>query len=284
MKSLTSLSFLGRSLVRASVLGGGVLLSASGAFAQDSECEVDADCEQGFECQVTGGSSCAGPACAPDEDCEPVVCETEEFRSCVPGSCETDSDCAENMVCESHELGACSQPACSSDGDCPEAECTSEVYSRCEYRWNLSCEAAADCGEGFDCVELEECSCSGGEAGVPTDNAGTPGAGATASSGSTSAGSGTQASGGAPSSGGEGAAGPVPPADPAVDPLAPALPPDCECAPSGVGYCALQEIECGSDAECPADWSCVKPPRRINRSWRWRRTPFADASNTPRCS
>jgi hypothetical protein len=85
---------------------------------------------------------------------------------------------------------------------------------------------AADCGGNFTCEEQQRCSCSG------------------------SAGS---SSGGAPTP--DDAARPLPPeGDPLPPDPQPA--PDCSCEPSGQFACVPVEIDCDSDANCPAGWSC----------------------------
>lgn len=232
-------------LVRVSsfVAAGSSLLVAAPAFAQpESECGSDADCEHGYECQVTAVSGCAAPAappCDPDGDCvapEPIDCETQEWTSCVPASgCAEDGDCAEGMVCVSSQSMTCSDVACSPDGECPEPACETETYSQCTQPWNAPCEVAADCGEGFDCVYYEECSCSGAEA-DPASPTPDPGA--------------------APEPASDADAAEAAPANPAT-PVAPLpLDPNCECRQSETGSCQLQEVECEADSDCPAEWTC----------------------------
>src|SRR3954462_4210677 len=109
-----------------------------GARAQ--ECNDDTGCPKGFECEVTAVSGCASGAPAPTPTCPegqkcdrpamqpvpPPVCETKEYRSCVPAACASDSDCASGMVCHAEDSGACaSSPSVDlpcKDGICPPRE------------------------------------------------------------------------------------------------------------------------------------------------------------------
>lgn len=202
------------------------------AFAQ-SACESDSDCAAGMVCEVVGVSGCGAPACAPDDpDCDSKpMCESEEFRACVPGPCETDADCGEDQVCQVSEWEACGGAAmtCDSNGDCEvvESDCESGTSSECVYKWNLPCESDADCGEKFECVtgpEQCDCAASGGSADPArpaTDLGAVDG----------------------------GAAPPPPEAD--------LVAPDCTC--STYSYCQAEELPCESADECPSGWSCEAP-------------------------
>jgi len=145
-------------------------------------CVEDADCPTGYVCDVVGGVGCATVACPPDEPCpEPEPCENQVFMGCVPAPCTDDADCGEGMVCLSVSYEICSASTCA-DIVCPEgAECPEpepcDTRSECEQRneafcapsWVAPCQADADCGEGFNCVQGEQCSCDGGGANVPSD-------------------------------------------------------------------------------------------------------------------
>jgi hypothetical protein len=143
------------------------------------ECAADADCPEGFSCQAVGGSSCGGAQPVdPNGDPIPVEpCEPETYYACVPPPpppCAADSDCPTNQVCVSYSYDVCSGGGSSSGGGACDpnsgacapvidsGECTTESESYCVPRFFAPCEAAADCGPGFDCVEDTYTVCSGG--------------------------------------------------------------------------------------------------------------------------
>lgn len=209
------------------------------ASAQDlGDCATDADCDDGFVCEVVGGSSCAAPGCAPGEECPPPPpCEPEEFRGCVPAPCATDDDCGGDLVCLEVGYTECSGgvgvPACAPGEDCPAPEpageptCEEHVDRYCGPRYAAPCAADADCGEGFTCVAAEVCTCSAGTP-TPVPEPTPPGE--------------DPADGGVPP--------PPPPADPPTDP-------ECSCAPSETRYCEPIRVECADAAsDCPDGWSC----------------------------
>jgi MYXO-CTERM domain-containing protein len=217
--------------------GGVALLSAGSVLAQE-ECAADADCAAGFVCEVVGVSGCAAPACEPGVDCDmvPMTCESEEFYGCVPAPCSTDADCGAGMVCEV-TVTDCStvSQSCDRDGNCTEtmsAPCeTSDA--QCVYQWQTACEADADCGAGFTCVEApESCACSG----APAEPA-------------------MEMPAMMVPEGVDGGAAPIG----AID--QPLPPDDCSCEPSGAFYCQADEIECDSNVDCPESWTCESAPQ-----------------------
>jgi hypothetical protein len=224
-----------------------------------------------------------------------MPCETVEYRQCTLAACEADADCASGMVCVAYEAGVCSSggaemvpsPDCAPDSpDCAppppaeEPECTTTTYHQCAPRYVLPCEVAADCGEGFECVDVEVCEGGGslppetGVAGASSDP-GDGGAASTPDESDPKASTGGVANGGASSTppdgdaappggaDGSGASGAPPPAaggDSGGDPdpgTAPTDPVEPECKPTGVKQCQVIEQTCTSDADCPTDWSCV---------------------------
>ena len=208
-------------------------------------CEQATDCDEGLTCEVVGGTGCAcaspspsdpadgTPSVPPECDCpEPV-----EFKACVPGPCETDADCGAGLVCATWEEPCASTrpavPCSSEDPDCngapppPEEACTPTTYSVCAPRWILPCEEANDCGAGFVCEAVEQCSCSGG-GGTPVDPPPPDG-------GSDSGSGGSDGSEGAPYS----------------------EEPDCTCTPSEENWCRPVEVSCTSDADCTDGWACA---------------------------
>lgn len=211
----------------------------SAALAESSpsrggECGTDAECPEGFACEVTGGSSCA---CAPDVPCD---CAPVEYRSCVPGPCASDADCGEGMVCATYDEPCAGAAPCTSDGECPPpAPCEPTTRSVCAPRWVLPCESATECGAGFACEPIEMCECSGGGP-VPVDP-GSPDAGG-GSDGSSGSSDGSGESGGG-SSGSE------------------ATPPEessCTCTPSEESWCRAIEIACEDASVCPSGWTCER--------------------------
>jgi MYXO-CTERM domain-containing protein len=205
-------------------------------FAQ-SECNSDADCDKGFNCEVTAVSGCAAPACPPDGDCpEPMPCEAAEYKSCVAGPCEADADCADGMVCHKETVEQCSISSCAGT-DCMEMrECTKEEIAQCVPKWALPCESAMDCGEGFECVAQEACNCA--DTATPPPMA-EPGPAPAQDAGA---------------SGAAVAPVPLPPEEiPTTEPME--RPVECTCAPAA-SRCQAIVTECTADADCPSDWTC----------------------------
>ncbi len=210
--------------------GGG---SDGGDGGSMNGCESDTDCPTGFSCEVMGsmGSGCVCPEGQPDCGCgEPT--EPVEYKGCSPKPCSTDADCGEGLECVTFEM-PCAMPAidCAPGSECPEPEpCESGTSSQCQPKWAGTCDADADCGEGFTCKAYEECSCSGssgsgsgGSTPEPTDPAAPDGGGAP------------------PSEDGD-----------SSDPIDS----ECTCAPSEEKYCEPVKTVCTSDADCPAEWEC----------------------------
>jgi MYXO-CTERM domain-containing protein len=143
-----------------------------------SSCSVDSECVKGWTCQVSGGSSCASPACPPDEKCEPQPsdCVNVEYKSCQPGPCGLDSDCADGMVCYTHIESDCAPVTCGPGQECGTPSCGSKTESACVPRYVLPCTTASDCGSGFRCESAgEQCSCSGSAGGrEDASDGGTP--------------------------------------------------------------------------------------------------------------
>lgn len=215
------------------------LLAFAGSALAQEECG-DTTCEAGFEC-VTGQSACPAIACAEGEECEIASCETEEYSYCERAACSSDADCGEYMVCGTFTNGCATVDVaeCPPDTECEPVKpepCEETQFSQCTPKWELPCEVAADCGEGFDCKPIESCSCSGSAGSEGGGSAGAP----------------------APAVDGGTADGTEPAADPATSELvAPdRLPADCTCEPTDESYCAVQETECATAADCPADWTC----------------------------
>ncbi len=141
------------------------LAFATTAFGQE-ECG-ESTCDKGFTCEV-GDAGCPLILCPEGEDCPP--CEPTPIEYCVPMECDSDSDCAEYMECATFENTICPEttPQCEageSDEDCSakwrawEEQCETGEIQQCSPSWYQTCEAAADCGPGFECVPYQECDC-----------------------------------------------------------------------------------------------------------------------------
>lgn len=219
-------------------------LGPRAAWALD-ECRTSADCGKGLACTVVSSGSCPGaPPCAPGVPCpEPAPCTIVEEKACTPAACTSDLQCGDGMVCHAWQTGCAStdcacasdEPSCQCD-PAPECAATSESY--CTPTYLLPCQAASDCGVGFDCVEetLTTCS-SGGSAGRPAPQPGAPippSDGDTPESGS----AGSSSSGEAPA------------------PLPEPIEPSCTTEPAGVSHCVAKEIACNATSDCPVGWLC----------------------------
>jgi MYXO-CTERM domain-containing protein len=247
-RSIASLGFLA------------LAFAASPARAQD--CKADTDCKKGFYCELTIATpppTEPAPTCAPGSKCpvsDPVPTTNIVAPGTVPAQmtgicreapCTADTDCGAGMICHTDTIQACSggstgvAPACPPNADCLVAKpvpatdpvCTETKVSTCMYKWQLPCNADADCGAGFTCQPTVTGSCSGGS------GTATPGSTGTASGGGTASGTGG-------STGSTGAAAPtfVPPPD------------SCTTTSSFPGYCAPKATTCTVTADCPTDWTC----------------------------
>jgi MYXO-CTERM domain-containing protein len=237
-------------------LCGALTVALLPGLASAQECGApDQDCPAGFECIMgTSDVACPAIACAEGSDCEQPACGMPEpYSYCSPKQCDPDGaadQCGADMVCFSYESGMCSgsagaAPACAPDEECTAAEpvepadpvCTTTVESYCTYKYNLPCEAAADCGAGFDCVPYEITSCAGSEPSM--------GGGDAAGTGGASGGGSAPADGDAPV---DDRAAPMEPA--------PMDPPDCTTELSEEKYCQVIDVTCETAADCEAGWTC----------------------------
>jgi MYXO-CTERM domain-containing protein len=111
-------------------------------------------------------------------------------------------------------------------------------------KYDLPCQTADDCGDGFTCVHEQSCECSGGSAAAD--------AGVATSGGGSNPGTPTPAPSGSGSSKPAPAPAPIPVPDPA---------PDCTCTTSATARCEAKSIVCTTDAVCPSGWTCVAEPQ-----------------------
>lgn len=171
---------LGQWVVAAMLAG---LMWVPGAALAADDCQVDADCPEHFVCMMST-VPCPGVVCDPasSEECEVPICDDEsEVRTCVPAppaSCESASDCEAGLVCVTYLYETCDAgPACnppSAPGEEPDcaprnepAQCETESVGYCLPPYLAPCDAAADCGPGFECKAQEMCSCSGSGPTIP---------------------------------------------------------------------------------------------------------------------
>lgn len=221
--------------------------------ASASSCTTDADCGKGLSCQVVGMSACANITCPAGETCPPQPpCTPTEIKECVLAPCNTDSDCGDGMVCYTNTQTSCEAtppPAapCAPNTQCdplpppPPPSCTTTTEKLCVPRYLLPCTTAADCGAGFSCVPDQSCSTSG-SAGVGFADAGIA----------------VPVPAPAPAPSGSGGA-PAPAPDPA--PSGSSAPPSGDtCTTLPTNHCEAQIIDCSTDANCPAGWTCTETP------------------------
>ncbi|MGD0676396.1 MAG: hypothetical protein ABSC94_13335 [Polyangiaceae bacterium] len=264
----------------------------------DTSCSHDSDCTTGFTCQASGVSACPPtPACPPGPACTTVApdCTPETLYTCQPGPCTTDADCASGMVCHAdtyESCGASGAVACAKGDECPPVPitpptCTTVTEpSVCVPKYELPCKVDSDCGDHFTCVPDVTTVCSGssgsgsGSGGV-TGSGGSGGVtgsggsgGVTGSGGSAGFGSATTVSGGS-GSGASGSGGttiapstganiPVPAVDAGTlpgDVIEGGLPPpSCTTSTSSTSSCQADSIQCTTNSDCPATWTCIAPP------------------------
>jgi hypothetical protein len=113
-------------------------------------CAQDADCGEGFACEVQEActvsgcdcsAGCACPECVPGEECPPCDCEQDPVpcecpenpepvcevlgQYCVPAeiACEADGDCPADFACVNWDAPVCACAACACDPEAPDCEC-----------------------------------------------------------------------------------------------------------------------------------------------------------------
>lgn len=219
-------------------------------------CATDADCGAGLSCQAAGIETKACPAGA---DCSAPDYAPTAVMTCQLAPCTSDADCGANMLCRTQTSTTCSGSTgapvkCDPAAGCesiptppPEETCTTSTRSYCAYRWELPCNADAECGDGFVCQPSVVGTCSGG---TPVDT-GSTGSG---TAGSTGTSSGT-ASGGSSSAGTGGATGTAPTRD--TPDTSGGSAPVCTTTTSYPGSCRPKATTCSADADCPSLWKCT---------------------------
>src|ERR1019366_6595851 len=232
-----------------SLLAPTVVTFSSDAARADTSCAKDADCVKGFIGQTSQLEACPDIACAPNEACDPPPCTSTSVSECVPGPCTADGNCAAGMACIAQAVN-CATPAappCAAGQTCPpgpavDAGACGSPVKQCIPRYDLPCQASADCGEGFPCLADTECGCAGsaGTGSSPTPST-SPSAGGTPDQPASAADAGTTST--TPS---------------------PAPSPMCSCTTLATSHCSVNVIQCTTASDCPAQWSCLQPPTAVS--------------------
>ena len=199
----------------------------------ESTCETDADCPDGFACEVVGGMS---ESCPAGEDCDPV---NVQIYGCKPAPCDTDADCAGE--------------------DCPPEEevppCEPTVVGQWGPKWVAPCETAADCGEGFECIPevYESCSSNGSDGTDPATDVPMPPVPEPAPDEETPGDEEDSSDDKEGSEDGSEGGMPAEPGDDDEDDEDP----DCETVETGQNICKPLEVACNTDEDCTIEgWTC----------------------------
>lgn len=219
-----------------------VTVLAIPGLAAAQTCVSDSDCAPGLTCQGSAVTPTPAPACPTGADC-PTAVPPAPSTTCQPAPCQTDADCGQRMVCHSQTTTTCSggsastvkcdpNTVCDSTPPTTAPVCTDTTTSQCTYKWQLPCNADADCGDGFECQPTTMGMCSGG-------------------SGSAGSGSTTSSSG---AGGGSGSGGLALPPSPAPDGGTSVV---CTTVTSYPGSCQPKVSTCNVDSDCPSTWKCV---------------------------
>lgn len=284
-----------RKAIQVGLVSAACVLALAGTSSAQT-CKTSNDCPKGSSCQettvaVAGTTEASPPACPKDQpNCgtaasggaalapavdggaagSPAPVTTTELY-CQPIKCTVDSDCGTGLVCNTQTATSCSGSApasapCPANQVCPPVPppappvCTTSTYSYCAFKWQLPCNADADCGDSaFTCQPNASVTCSGGSAtGSGTSGSGSGAGGTTSTTAVTS----STATGGASSkptvSSGSSVVVAVPPTPPGGTPTT--APPVCTSTTSFPGYCQIKNSACSKDSDCPADFTCVSAP------------------------
>ena len=259
----------------------GLIICLLPAVSWAQECETNDDCGENEVCVEE-----ACPPCAEGDECPPCTSSCQVLGdgpiAVGPETCEADEECPVGMACQEITVPCsggmvpkpvedCACPDCAPGEDCPpcdcgegdpeepvqeepgeEEPCEDEVIQICA---PVECEPeASECGENFSCQPVEEI-CSG--------SASSSGSGGSAPS----EGEATD-----PSNGDEDSAGsdetdevtteeepteeePTEEEPTEDEVVVEEVEEDWECEVVA-SACLPNEIECATDEDCPADWSC----------------------------
>jgi hypothetical protein len=197
-------------------------------LAAAQTCVKDSDCAPGQTCQTSVVTLPPTVACLDGDTC-PSPQPAPPSMTCQPAPCLADADCIEGMVCRSQTSTLCSggtevavkcdpNTVCESAPPSTAPVCTTNTTSKCVYKWQLPCNADADCGDGFACQPMMMGTCSG--------------------SGPVSGGSGGLA---------------LPPSDPTADGGTTTV---CTTVVAYPGSCQSKVSVCNVDSDCPSTWKC----------------------------
>ncbi len=135
----------------------GLLVTFAAATVTAQECESDADCDEGYDCEMPSIACAEGPNGEGREDCEE---ERQQLTGeCVRGplSCDSDADCPGILTCQS--WGSSSVP-CTVDEEgneeCGDADPVEEELF-CDWT-PARCDDDTPCDEGFECEQGGEIS------------------------------------------------------------------------------------------------------------------------------
>lgn len=161
-------------MARVWLTGGAALLAlALGSQARAQQCTSDADCDDGYACDLgpVGMQDCSRPdPSAPDAgSCDPTP--LPRSGECEPRkmTCDTDADCVKGLTCVHHEdSSACASPPALPDGGAPETpDCGAPEPSPGECAYVLvECQKDSDCDDGLECAPVSKTTeCEGSSSG-----------------------------------------------------------------------------------------------------------------------
>ena len=221
------------------------LMAPGLALAQT--CSSNADCAKGLICQADATTTTPVAICYDGDAggaCTPVGNPPALVMRCQLAPCATVADCGPDMVCDSHTVTSCPtspgsvkcDPTTGCDAGAPDpVACTDTISSLCAYKWQLPCNADADCGAGFTCQPSVMGICSGSSGSAPNGGTGTASAGTGGGSGSTG----------------------VPAPLPVAMDAGTLTPVTCQTITSFPGSCQPKATTCAVNTDCPSVWTCV---------------------------
>jgi MYXO-CTERM domain-containing protein len=184
-----------------------------------SECQADADCGEGKTCQLysTGGGTCSVDEMG-NEVCTEEAGETVGVCVEAPIACSSDADCGPGLGCILAEATPLPAPDCEPGQDCGDGD-----RDPAENNSSGLVAPSGFCGWTYqqceadaDCGEFGQCVVTGGTGCAEAA-----------------------------------------PACPPGEECEPVEPGGCEdFVPEEFSQCVPREIECDTDAACPADWTC----------------------------
>lgn len=232
----------------AGMIAATTLLAAGTSQAQVDSCTSNSDCPKGMSCLALGVATPVVACISDGGACPPVATTARAVSICQLATCQTDADCGQDMFCHGETTTLCTEGgttavkcdptagACAPTPPSPPTTCIDTTTYQCAYKWQLPCNADADCGSGFVCqpTTSTECSASGGVAVAP------------------------DTTGGATSGVGGGSGGTATPLlKTPFDAGAATSTPVCTTTTSFPGSCQPAVATCASDADCPSVLVCA---------------------------